>query len=203
MPDRDPIMRQGCRSSLAGHFWLFVVFLLLMSIACTPSSQLNEYEQLDIRWRSKALEEITKYDEHDPRQDSDALRPLVSYRGAVIHVNNFLKQNRSFFVGEGWKLTGSVIDVVPIDGGRYVLLGRENTFYRAGLINNIRDEENSFIDYFLVLIALDDIKILAHERLKANVSQVLMGLRRSKNGKGVDVIINSPYGRERILGSYR
>jgi hypothetical protein len=154
----------------------------------------TEYETLNNQWQAMLLSEDF-YDElnlKDPRRDDDALRPVLNHDNVLITIHDFSNEAKGFLLGEGWQLTGAIVDVITRDGFNYILYGRENERYIAGLWNNSVDLNRSFYDYFVVKRKGNQAEILVYKRLIPNTSQILIGLRHTPDDDGFEVIQNWP-----------
>ncbi|WP_143104273.1 hypothetical protein [Nitrosospira multiformis] len=162
------------------------------------ASQFEGYDELDKKFRQKIIEiEPGK----DPRSDSDQLRPVMNYDVEIIQFHNF-KKAKSGQVGEGWQLGGSIVDVLVHEGSQYILYGRENMYYRAGLWNNVLDTEHSYQDYLVVRHEGNQSEIIKRDRLIPTTSEIRIGLRKTNNGNGFEVIQNSPSGQLKVIWLY-
>jgi hypothetical protein len=153
----------------------------------------TEYEILNNQWQSKLLSEDF-YDESnlkDPRRDDDRLRPVMNHDNVLITVDKFNNASK-FLVGEGWQLTGAIVDVIARDGFNYILYGRKNERYQGGFWNNSFDSARSFEDYFVVKRKGNQAEILVHKRLIPTASEILIGLRHTPDDDGFEVIQNWP-----------
>lgn len=183
-------------------YWRFiflnqVLLALVLSLIAGSAlaSQFEGYDELDKKFRQKIMEiEPGK----DPRSDSDQLRPVMNYDVEIVQFHNF-KKAKSGPIGEGWQLGGSIADVLVHEGFTYILYGRENLYYRAGLWNNVLDTEYSYQDYLVVKYEGNNSEILKQSRLIPTTSQVRIGLRKTDDGKGFEVIQNSASGKLDVI----
>ena len=157
----------------------------------------KNYNSLNKEWQMKAISESSG---RDPRSDTDQLRPVLNFDGEIIQVHNFGKQGSP--VGEGWQLSGAVVDIIVHEEAKYILYGRENMYYKAGLWNNVLDPVKSFQDYLVVKRNGDYSEVLINNRLVPTTQQIFIGLRLSKDSEGFELLQNST-GLPQIIWAFR
>ena len=179
---------------------IVLTLMLVAIVAIVSSTEYINYDSLNDKWQIEAL---SKEPFRDPRSDSDQLRPVLNYDAEIIQIDSFEKERKGLLVGEGWQLVGGVVDVIMHDDSKYILYGRRNLHYEAGLWNNVPDTYRSFEDYLVVKRKGNQAEVLIHKRLISTTAQILIGLRRSEDDGGFEVLQNSPSGRPQIIWLYR
>jgi len=187
--------------SINSLFWAVLMIIIFLSMTTIVSSTEDmEYSGLSESWRKLML---LKDPVMDPRSNSAQLRPVLNYDGEIIQVHSFDKERKGLLVGEGWQLVGSVVDIL-IDGEtKYILYGRRNLRYDAGLWNNVLDNASSFEDYLVLKRKDNRAEVLIHRRLISTTAQVLLGLRLTNDTTGFEVLQNSQSGIPQIIWTYK
>lgn len=179
--------------------WIVLAGMFLAMASYFSLTEDENYNSLNKEWQMKA---ISKSSDRDPRSDTDQLRPVLNYDGGIIQVHGYKKEKQGSPVGEGWQLAGAVVDIIVHEETKYILYGRNNLYYKAGLWNNVLDSVKSFQDYLVVKRNGDHSEVLINNRLVPTTSQILIGLRLSKDSEGFEVIQNS-IGLPQIIWSFR
>jgi hypothetical protein len=187
-------------SSINYLSWVaLVVFMLLSVFAVALSKDDMKYSGLNESWKESVL---LKDPVKDPRSDVAQLRPVLNYDSEITQVHSFDKERKSLLVGEGWQLIGSVVDILMNDGTKYILYGRRNLRYDAGLWNNVLDDASSFEDYLVIKREDNQTEVLVHKRLIATTAQVLLGLRLTNDTSSFEVLQNSQSGVPQVIWVY-
>lgn len=182
-------------------FFRAALTLMFLVIAPVGSSAENKsYNALSESWIQEVL---SKDPVKDPRSDYAQLRPVLNYDSEIIQVHSFEKAQRSSLVGEGWQLVGAVVDLIIHGDSKYVLYGRRNLYFRAGLWNNILDKDRSFEEYLVVKITGDQTELIIHKRLIATTAQILIGLRLASDNGGFELLQNTQSGIPQSIWTYR
>jgi hypothetical protein len=194
--------KRNMRSVVFTKYLIGIVLALILfaMYSVVSSTEYINYDSLNDKWQIEAL---SKDPFIVPRSDSDQLRPVLNYDGEIIQIHSFEKKRKGLLVGEGWQLVGGVVDVITHDDSKYILYGRRNLRYKAGLWNNVLDVARSFDDYLVVKRQDNQAELLINKRLLSTMSQILIGLRRTNNGDGFEVVQNSLSGRPQIIWSHR
>jgi hypothetical protein len=180
--------------------WVALVVVMLLSVFTVALSQDDmKYSGLNEIWKESVL---LKDPVKDPRSDVAQLRPVLNYDSEIIQVHSFDKERKGLLVGEGWRLIGSVVDILMNGETKYILYGRRNLRYDPGLWNNVLDDASSFEDYLVIKREDNQTEVLVHKRLIATTAQVLLGLRLTNDANSFEVLQNSQSGVPQVIWTY-
>ena len=179
---------------------VIIAFIVIAVLSVLFSVKAIDYESLNQKWQMEAL---SKSPVKDPRSDTDQLRPILNYDSEIIQIHSFKKEQKRLIVGEGWQLIGGVVDIINHDSSMYILYGRKNLRYEAGLWNNVLNRDQSFTDYLIIKRKDNQAKVIISKKLIPTTSQILIGLRKTNDGKGFELIQNYPKGQTQIIWSYQ
>ncbi|BAZ49730.1 hypothetical protein NIES4103_23420 [Nostoc sp. NIES-4103] len=185
---------------LIGLVLALIALTLFAMYSVEATREYTNYDSLNNRWQIEAL---SKNPLRDPRSDSDQLRPVMNFDDEIIQIDNFEKKPKGLFVGEGWQLVGAVVDMITHNDSKYILYGRRNLRFQGGLWNNVIDSTRSFEDYLVVKRQDNQAEVLINKRLIPTTAEILIGLRQTEDGGGLEVIQNSSLGRPQIIWSYQ
>ena len=190
------------KSSAAINYLFLAVFVLvfLTLSAVAFSNEVMKYSELNESWIKEVL---SKNPVRDPRSDSAQLRPVLNYDGEIIQVHSFEKERKGMLVGEGWQLVGAVVDILMDGETKYILYGRRNLRFDAGLWNNVLDEASSFEDFLVIKREDNQAEVLVRKRLIATTAQVFIGLRLTNDASGFEVLQNTQSGIPQVIWTHR
>lgn len=199
---RDILDHKKMKTLVSTKYFIIIVITLICFFLLSGifSSKAINYETLNQKWKMEALSKVPV---KDPRSDSDQLRPVVNYDNEIIQIHSFEKKRNWVRVGEGWQLVGGVVDIISHHDSIYILYGRKNLRYEGGFWNNVLNTAQSFQDYLVIKRQGNQAEVIIAKKLIPTTSQILIGLSKTDDGKGFQIIQTSPQGQLHIIESYQ